>query len=141
MSEGERIRRIQEQAQKYQSRWRPRDASEITLENQAKAARGTAAPQKVAGCCDSVATGKGTNGEYLAILQAAQGCAVCSDPVPSLALGQDIAAPCYNQQAPPFTQQNLSTPYVICNTPGFVTYFPPKISDACPSTQRIFLPS
>jgi hypothetical protein len=152
MDESQRIRLLQEQSIKYVSRWRPRDSSEITLELQAKAAAAYVVAQKVSGTagssgCQFTAAGRENNSGFLAILQGKQGCAVCSDPGPTsstVALGVEIPAPCNNYLAPPFTQQNLSTPYVVCTTPANNYFFPPKASalPGCSNVQqRLFLPS
>jgi hypothetical protein len=136
MTDQERLRRVQEQANSYVSRNRCVDASLMTMMNQAKAAKGgPAAPQTVAGkkivdgCCrDYVATGKGTNMDQTALLQKAQGCAICPDGRPAdstIPAGIVLPVPCIDNFAPPFTQQNLSTMYVApCVDPGNRVYFP-----------------
>jgi len=135
MSQSERLRTIQElYTKKWIPRNKPRDASEITYMRQARAAAGTPLNATVSGkvadpsvtgkvCCAQVtARGKGT-GDSLGILMAKQGCAVCSDPDPYINRGVTIPAPCVDEQVPPFTQQNVSTPYV-CKSSGFNKYFP-----------------
>ena len=135
MSQSERLRLIQEQATKYVARNKCVDSSLQTYIVQAKASsRPTpsiiSAVQNQNGCAANVSiTGKGANMEYLGILQAAQASAV--------------GAPCINQLAPPFTQQNLSTMYVApCTDPGKRDYFPPYVSNGpgC-TTNKITTPS
>lgn len=134
MSQSERLRLIQEQANKYVSRNRCVDASLQTMINQARASK-TAAPQTVAdvtnrdGCAANVVfRGAGTNMDQSALLQRAQGCAICPDVRPAdtgVVPVVTLPVPCINQFAPPFTQQNLSTMYVApCTDPGIRGYFP-----------------
>jgi hypothetical protein len=120
--------------------------SSVSLNGNPAAAYAAIAPVAIPGpsiirsSC-GVAKGKGTNGEYIAILQAKQGCAICSDSV-SPSGGITVPAPCVDMNAPPFTQQNMSDPYKSsCGTPSEV-YFPPKIYDGpnCTYT-RITTPS
>ena len=112
MSESERIRRIQEQANKYVARNRCVDSSLLTMKRQAQASSVTA-PATVA-----------------AVMQKAASCAVCSDTDTSVTPYITLAVPCINNFAPPFTQQNLSTMYVTpCTDPGNRVYFPPAIYD------------
>jgi hypothetical protein len=75
MSESERIRRIQEQANKYIARNKCVDSSLLTMKRQAQASS-VAAPATVAavvsqnGCAaNATVTGKGTNMDYSAIMQ------------------------------------------------------------------------
>jgi hypothetical protein len=158
MDESQRIRLLQQQANTYVSRSRPRDSSEITYMLQAKAAQAFVAPTLragapngsfpvVTGCNTSgqfVTQGKATNKDYTALIQGLAGCAVCSDPVPSEALGIYIPVVSNDYLAPPFTQQNLSTPYVVCQTPNNNYFFPPPasgLSNCSNSQQRLFFPS
>jgi hypothetical protein len=152
MSDQERIRYIQEQANKYVSRNKCVDASLMTIINQAKASS-VADPTTVSavtnggGCAKNVViTGGGAGGEYFGILQKAQNSAICAcsgitdtgvSPVITLPV------PCVNMNAPPFTQQNLSAPYTVpCTNPGKRDYFPPKIYDGPGCTyNRITTPS
>ena len=132
LSQSELLRYKQEQATKYISRNKCVDASLLTMVNQAKASA-TYTPQRVAqtSSCTGVATGKGTNGEYINILQAAQAAAVkapCSTNLPAdtgVVPQIILPVPCINYNLPPFTQQNLSTMYVApCVDPGKRDYFP-----------------
>jgi hypothetical protein len=138
MTQSERIRLIQEQANKYVSRNKCVDSSLQTMIVQAKASA-TSAPQIVAGKSgwgngDSsfsvVADGKGTNGEYIAILQAAQANAIgapCSNTPGDTGVSPQIVlpVPCINYNAPPWTQQNMSSFYTApCTNPGKRDYFP-----------------
>ncbi len=136
MSQSERIRRIQEESNRYLARAKTRDSSELTLINQARASK-TKIPQTVQGshiedgCCTTfTAKGNGTNMEYLSLLQASQGCAICSDPdVSILSPRITLPTPCFDRRVPPFSQQDLSgTPYTPACTPGFQTFFPPKVN-------------
>jgi hypothetical protein len=148
MLQSERLRYIQKQATTYVSRTKCNDSSLQTLVVQAKAS-GIATPLTVAlSCgapatnyatavptdsksvrvaCGGVATGKGTNREYIGILQAKQGCAICATE--STTQGIQLPVPCVNQNAPPFTQQDMTNPYIPPCTPGNNTFFPPKIFD------------
>jgi len=140
MSQSERIRHIQEQANSVISRNRCVDSSLLTLQRQAQASK-MAAPitleKKVIedGCCRTMAVrGKGTNMDYTAILQRAQACAICPDvPVADTGVSPVIIlpTPCINNTVIPFAQQNISTiyppPYVPpCTDPGNRQYFPVK---------------
>ena len=152
MTQSERLRYIQEQATKYVSRNKCVDSSLMTLVKQSQASA-TAAPQTVAavvseGNCAANRTmrGKGTNGEYVGILQAAQASAICAcsgvadtGVVPAIVL----PVPCINQNAPPFTEQNLTSFYTPpCTNPGKIDYFPPPIYDGPGCTyNRITTPS
>jgi hypothetical protein len=157
MSDQERIRYIQEQANKFVSRNKCTDASLQTLKVQAQAgsqrsgntaisAPTVAAVMNKNGCANNVVIrGGGTNGEYVGVLQIAQGNAI-HPTIPSA--GAEIPVitlpvPCINMQAPPFTQQNLSTIYTApCTNPGKKDYFPAPIYDGpgCTYT-RITTPS
>jgi hypothetical protein len=157
MTDQERIRHIQEQANRVVSRNKCTDASLQTLKVQSQAGSQrngstllapatVAAVMNVNGCATNVvATGQGTNGEYLGILQIAQGNAIhprvenAGAEVPIITL----PVPCINMQAPPFTQQNLSTMYVApCTNPGKRDYFPARIYDGPGCTyNRITTPS
>ena len=155
MTQSERIRLIQEQANKYVSRNKCNDSSLQTMIVQAKASS-TYTPQKVQGSSgwgltssfNVVATGKGTNGEYINILQAAQANAIgapCSNTPGDTGVTRTITlpTPCINYNAPPWTQQNMSSFYVApCAIPGKNDYFPPFVSNGpgC-TTTRITTPS
>lgn len=140
MLQSERLRLIQESATQVISRSKCVDSSLQTLVVQAQASS-RSAPATVPGKVDRadcptnvVATGKGTNGEYLGILQVAQGCAICPDispagpgEVPAIVL--PTVCPDYERQ--PFAQQGISAkdpaPYVApCTDPGKRDYFPAK---------------
>jgi hypothetical protein len=138
MSQSERIRHIQEQANRIVSRNKCVDSSLLTMQRQAQAA-GRAVPGTVqskvveGGCCREVTIGgKGTNMEYLALLRAAEHCAVCPTPTPtdtSVSPVIILPTPCINPTVTPFAQQNISTiypaPYVPpCTDPGNRVYFP-----------------
>lgn len=140
MLQSERLRLLQEASTKVVSRFKCVDSSLQTLLVQAQASS-QSAPARVAalsslpaGPTNTVATGKGTGGEYLGILQVAQGCAICPDvasagaEVPAVIL----SVPTINYDVQPFAQQNISTiypePYVPpCTDPGNRFYFPPKL--------------
>ncbi len=140
MLESERLRLIQEGATKFVSRSKCVDSSLQTLLVQAQASS-RSAPATVAAVVDradcptnAVITGKGTNGEYLGILQVAQGCAICPDTAPAgpgevPVIVLPTICPDYSRQ--PFAQQGISTqdpaPYVApCTDPGNRFYFPAK---------------
>jgi hypothetical protein len=150
LSQSELLRYKQEQATKYVSRNKCVDASLLTMVNQAKASS-VSAPVRVASSSTETAcagqatiTGRGTNGEYIAVLQAAQAAAFntpCSTnkPADTGVVPQIILpVPCINYDAPPFTQQNLSTMYVApCTDPGNRVYFPPFVSNGPGCTTNI----
>ena len=127
MSQSELIRRTQEEATRYISRSKVRDSSELTMMRQAMASK-TPIPQTISTCCATI-TGKGSQMEYTAILQQAQGCAICADPPRETG----VTLPCinYNKSLPPFAQQDPANAYIPSCTPGFNTYFPPKPSTCC----------
>jgi hypothetical protein len=157
MTDQERIRHIQEQAKRVVARNKCTDASLQTLKVQAQAGSQRSgntliAPATVSavvsnnGCANNVTiTGGGTNGEYFGILQIAQGNAIHPN-VPNAGAEVPIITlpvPCINMQAPPFTQQNLSTMYVApCTNPGKNDYFTAPIYDGPGCTyNRITTPS
>ena len=154
MTDQERIRHIQEQARSVVSRNRCQDASLQTLINQSRACSQKSGagltPVTVSGVKDYngqgtealntslntngggypmnvVTRGVGTGGEYFGILQVAQGNAIGPATAPadtSVVPNITLPVPCINMQAPPFTQQNLSTMYVApCTDPGKKDYF------------------
>ena len=149
MTQSERIRLIQEQANKYVSRNKCNDSSLQTLIVQAKASS-TYTPQRVQGNsgCTVVATGKGTNGEFINVLQAAQANAIgapCSNTPADTGVTAVVTlpVPCINYNAPPWTQQNMSSFYTApCAIPGKNDYFPPYVSNGpgC-TTTKITSPS
>ena len=165
MDQSERIRHLEEQAKRYVSRSKCVDSSLRTLVVQSKASK-TSAPASVALSCGvpaasyaavvpvaipgapyesparcGVATGKGTNSEYVGILQAKQGCAVCSTDSQGGTI--TLPVPCVDMNAPPFTQQRMDAPYIPpCKASTSEVFFPPKIYDGpgCTYT-RITTPS
>jgi len=168
MNQSERIRLIEEQANRFVSRSKCTDSSLRTFVVQSAASK-MSAPASIALSCGvpaasyasitpvaipgtavskticGVAKGKGTNGEYVAILQAKQGGAICgSDSVDGGSQGGVITlpVPCIDMNAPPFTQQNMADPYKSSCGPSSEVYFPPKIYDGpgCTYT-RITTPS
>jgi hypothetical protein len=149
MTQSERIRLIQEQANKFVSRNKCNDSSLQTLIVQAKASA-TYTPQRVQGNngCTVVATGKGTNGEFINILQAAQANAMgapCSNTPGDTGVTRvvTVPTPCINYNAPPWTQQNMSSFYTApCAIPGKNDYFPPRVPNGpgC-TTTKITTPS
>lgn len=110
MSQSERLARLMNENPKYVSRSKVRDSSELTSIRQAQSSR-VQDPQLVVNrSADGVSTfavsqGKGTNKEYLNVLQRAQGCAICADNV-----GADVLPGIY-PGAP-----------VITSPSGFMTY-------------------
>lgn len=145
MSQSERLARVMNENQKYVSRSKVRDSSELTYIRQAKASS-VKIPQIVQtvglkvdayGNTTSLSTvvtvkGAGTNMEYGSILQKAQACAICEDDV-----GTDILPgfyvstfTTYDRTKPPFS------PLSILSTAGYtptcevkdpVQYFPPFV--------------
>lgn len=137
MTQSERIRLIQESANQFVSRSKCVDSSLRTLIVQAQASS-SSAPARVAAvvdranCATNVTiTGKGVGGEYLGILQVAQGCAVCPEVAPAGPgevrwIRQSTLCPDFERQ--PFAQQGISeldpAPYVVpCVDPGKRDYF------------------
>jgi hypothetical protein len=150
MLQSERLRLIQEEANKYVSRRKVRDASELTYIHQAQALSKTTQPVTVVtkvirdGCAaDTTVCGKGTNKDYTAILQKAQSCAICSEPDLGNNLVAVLPTPCFPRNRPPFAQQDmLGTVYTPPCKPGYQVFFPPKLSDGptC-NFNRQFFPS
>ena len=157
MSYAQLMRYKMEEANKYISRNKVRDSSELTLIKQAKATS-TVAPQTVAAVVDLhssqqmtsydglpscaanvVYTGVGTSNDYSAILQKAQGCAVCSDDNAVNNPYIRLPTPCFNRSGFPFVQTDVSTP-VVCKTIGKTGYFPQPPSGAA-SNNRYYTPS
>ena len=153
MSYSERMRYIMEENNKFVARNKVRDSSELTLMRQAKATS-TASPQTVAavinrhtsqqmtsydGLSDCptnvVFSGVGTSNDYSAILQKAQGCAVCSDDNAVNNQYITLPTPCYDRSKFPFIQTDLSTP-VVCKTIGKTGYFPQPPS--CAASNNIY---
>ncbi len=151
MSASEYLRRKQEENQQFIHRSKCRDASEITQINQAKASGHVFQREKDTSsaysytltygpvdhavntntyynfdpeCCKTyVASGSQTNSGSLGILQAAQKCAVCSDPDPAFNQGVTIAASPYDRSIPPFAQKLPGTTVPSCKVCK-TTYFP-----------------
>jgi hypothetical protein len=153
MSQGERIRRIQEENTVYISRMKVRDSSELTHIRRAQAS-GAVVPQSVssvqdvAGCARNVQIeGKGTNMEYGSVLRGAENSAICGgvkETNPYLALGTYIPAPCYDRSKPPFAQQDLTVSTMVyvppCTVSGSERYFP-IINDTTCVYDRVITPS
>jgi len=152
MSQGERIRRIQEENIQYISRSKVRDSSELTNIRRAQSS-GNEIPQSISsiqyvnGCAMNVQiTGKGTNMEYDTVLRASENSAICGGVKQTnayLALGTYVPAPCYDRNKPPFAQQDLTVPslvYVPPCTPGDAKYFP-IIKDSTCVYDRVITPS
>lgn len=144
MSESERIRLLQEQSNRYISRNRCVDSSLLTMTRQAAASKNsipTAVAKKECqqeGCAtNTVAKGKGTNMEYLNVLQGSQACAVCPTTAPADGgVVTHIVLPSCCAPTPP------STVVGACTVPGYNVYFPPKIYDGPGCTyNRITTPS
>lgn len=141
MSASEYIRRRQEEAKLYLARRKPRDASEVTMMNQAKnsgfvfergpgvavshtetfgtSKKGIGEPLVASDCGRTfVTTGNETNSGSLGLLQAAQKCAVCSDPDPAFYPGIALTVNQYNRSVAPFAQaaSNAQLPACkVCN--------------------------
>lgn len=141
MLQSERIRLLQEGATQFISRSKCVDSSLQTLIVQSRASQ-TSAPSTVPNKVDradcptnAVATGKGTGGEYLGILQVAQGCAICPDVAPAGPgevrwIRLPTVCPDYTRQ--PFAQQGISAqdpaPYIApCTDPGKRDYLQPPL--------------
>jgi len=143
MSQSERLARLMSENPNYVSRSKVRDSSELTAIRQAQSSR-VQDPQLVVSA-DGVSTfaviqGKGTNKEYLNVLQRAQGCAVCADSV-----GADILPGIYPGAPNVSTLSSFMTydrtkypfsPLSVLSTAGYkeeckvqnpVEYFPPFV--------------
>jgi len=166
MNQSERIRHIEEQSKRIISRNKCMDSYARTMLVVQPKASGTGVPKTVAlSCgvpaasyaavvpvaiptgptvpqgCGGVATGKGTNGEYIGLLQAKQACALNNDVQGGVIT---LPVPCIDQNAPPFTQSDMTKSDTWAAVPCVYneTYFPPKIYDGegCTYT-RITTPS
>ena len=166
MDQSERIRHLQEQSKRFVSRNKCMDSYARTMLVVQPKASGTGAPKTVAlSCgvpaasyaavvpvaiptgptvpqgCGGVAKGKGTNGEYIGLLQAKQACALNNEVQGGVIA---LPVPCIDQNAPPFTQSDMTKPDTWTKVPCVYneTYFPPKIYDGanCDYT-RITTPS
>jgi hypothetical protein len=119
--------------QNYVSRSKVRDSSELTSIRQAQASR-VQDPQLVVNANGvstfAVVKGKGTNMEYLNVLQRQQGCAVCADNV-----GTDVLPGIYVSTFTTYDRTKYPfSPYSVLSTAGYkeectvadpVQYFPP----------------
>jgi len=133
MSQSERLARLMDENPKYVSRSKVRDSSELTGIRKAQASR-VQDPQLVINA-DGISTfavsqGKGTNKEYLNVLQRAQGCAMCADNV-----GTDVLPGIYVSTFTTYDRTKYPfSPYSVLSTTGYkeecavtdpVKYFPP----------------
>lgn len=148
MSQSEYLRRLTDDAPRWISRNKVRDASEYTFIVQARGntVRPSASTPSLSVANISVqngvstityasSRGNGTFNDYTAVLQADQACAICSDPDPVVAPYVFISSICSDHSKPPFSQQNLSTAYVSYTWCGKIDYFPPKLSATCTTNQ------
>jgi hypothetical protein len=143
MSQSERLSRIMNENQKYVSRSKVRDSSELTAIRQAKASsvpipqtvQGVGLKVDAYGVTTSLSTvvtirGKGTNMEYGAIMQAKQGCAICADNVSTDVLPGFYVSTftSYDRTKQPFSQKDLATAQnSVCKVADPVQYFPPVL--------------
>lgn len=133
MSQSERLARLMNENPKYVSRSKVRDSSELTSIRQAQSSR-VQDPQLVVSA-DGVSTfavvqGKGTNKEYLNVLQRAQGCVICADPI-----GADILPGIYVSTFTTYDRTKYPfSPLSVLSTAGYkeeckvqnpAEYFPP----------------
>lgn len=158
MSQSEYLRRLMSEKPRYIARAKVRDQSEQTQINQAKASgnvfqrqKGTAdayafgttfGPTEHAihaniqnvldnTCCRTeVTSGSETNSGSVGLVQAAQKCAVCSDPDP--AFYPWITIPCcpYDRSLPPFAQKLPGTQVPSCKVCK-TTYFNAQPTCSC----------
>ena len=133
MSQSERIARLMNENPKYVSRSKVRDSSELTGIRQAQASR-VQDPQLVVNANGvstfAVTQGKGTNKEYLNVIQRQQGCAVCADSV-----GTDVLPGIYistfttydrtKYPFSPYSVLSTATYTPACKVADPVQYFPP----------------
>lgn len=153
MSQGERMRYILEESQKFVARNKVRDSSELTLIRQAKGSS-VEVPQTVqavvnlhtsqqmttypyqSDCPTNVVyTGVRTQMDYTSKLNKSQSCAVCADDNAVNNQYITLPTPCYDRTQFPFIQTNLSTP-VVCRDPGFNKFFPP--GPPCAASTNIY---
>lgn len=169
MSSSEYLRRLQEESKRYIARAKCRDSSELTQIHQAQASGQLFQRQKGATnayafgqsygpedhainantynnldptCCKTyVASGSETASGSTGILQAAQKCAVCSDPDPAFNPGVTIDCTPYDRSLPPFAQKLPGTQVPSCKVCK-TTYFP-GTQPSCPcssaSANRSFI--
>jgi len=156
MSYAQRMRYIQEEANKYVARNKVRDSSELTLIRQSKASS-VQTPQTVPAVIDRHTSQQMTTYPYqsecaanvvftgsndytiTAKLQKEQSCATCADDDSVANPYITLPTPCFDRLQFPFIQTNLSTP-VTCSVPGFNSYFPPGPPCAL-STNIYYTPS
>lgn len=143
MSQQEYLSRYMFEQPKLIARNKPRTSMEQTFIVQARGS-GVAKPSIVSANMNqngissivyNAPRGNGVEGTYLAILQKAQGCAICADPDPAVAAFQQLPSKCTDHTQVPWSQNA----YVSCTVPGFNQYFPSKLSATC-STNQIKYP-
>jgi len=154
MSQSERMNYILQESKKYIARNKCRDSSEYTNIVGAKASK-TSVPSIVNIVADPhtlqivppyqgqsdcaanvVVTGVGVNNTYTGILRAAEGCAVCADPDPSVNPYITLPTPCYDRQSFPFIQKDLSTS-IIYHDSGFNAF--PRREAICYSNTNMYV--
>jgi len=137
MSQSELLARRLEQQPQFISRAKVRDSSELTAINKARAS-GNQAPSRVYSSGIQTTTngtllglsttivvqGKGTNMDHDAILERAQGCAICSDVGPSTTPSITLTPFVYSTSNQPYSQVNLFTATAPPCTIGHNVYFP-----------------
>ena len=156
MSYAQLMRYKIEEANKYVSRNKVRDSSELTLIRQAKGSS-VQTPQTVPAVIDRHTSQQMTTYPYqsdcptnvvftgsndytmTSKLQKQQSCAVCADDDSVANPYIILPTPCFDRLQFPFIQTNLSTP-VTCSVPGFNKYFPPGPPCAL-STNIYYTPS
>lgn len=158
MSQSEYLRRLMEEKPRYIARAKVRDQSELTQINQAKASGNVFQRQKGSSdaysmsktygptdhavhaninndltdvCCKTyVASGSETDSGSTGILQAAQKCAVCSDPDPAFYPGITTSCCAYDRSLPPFAQKLPGTAQPSCKVCK-TTYFNAQPTCSC----------
>jgi len=138
--QSERLQQKVDSMNKILHRTKPRDASEITYINQARAGI-TERPQQVVGVTEykglaynTLIQGKGTNMEYGNVLLRSQFAAVSADPNPSISENATITLP------------GLSTPIISsfytapCRIPGYQVFLKAPIIDGknCALNRQVY---
>lgn len=138
--QSERLQQKVDSMNKFIHRTKPRDASEITFINQARAGS-VETPSTVRGVIefnglayDTLYQGRGTNMEYGNVLLRSQYAAVSADPNPSLTINRGITLP------------GISTPIISsfytapCRIPGYQVFLKPPIIDGknCTLNRQVY---
>ena len=146
MPQSEYLSRLLSERPTVIARNKVRDQSEQVIITQARAStqKIPTIVQTTDGATSTVmyksSVGNGSQGTYTGVLQAAQHCAICQDPTdPAVNAFIILPSTVVDHNAPPYSQQNLSTLYTNCSVPPKQVFFPGKLSATC-STNQILYP-